>query len=102
MEKQEKILLGLLAVALVALVIFRVRPDLAPDVTPNMASTTPARAGAVSQGPEYLTYNQPYAFGPPVYNALPQITAGQAGQSAGMTPSPVAPNMAVDPGCGCG
>lgn len=31
--------------------------------------------------PNYLTYNQPYAFAPPVVNILPETTDGQIGQS---------------------
>lgn len=32
-------------------------------------------------GPEYLTYNQPYLFAPPVYAMVPQQSVGQVGQA---------------------
>jgi hypothetical protein len=102
MTKEEKILLGLALVGLVAIVIFQ-RPQL--TTVPALAnsdpvseiglSMTPANDSVV-QGRQYLTYNAPFFFAPPVSNFLPSITAGIGSQTVN---SPT--NFADDNSCGC-
>jgi hypothetical protein len=83
--KREQVLLAVVFAALAAVVLFNVAPGLIP-VPPSKAppdnsqtSSTPVNASVVS-GPDYLMYNQPFFFAPPVQNFLPSTTApGQAG-----------------------
>lgn len=95
MEKQEKILLVLAFVALVAVVIFNVAGNAQSDVgtpgsvpagpstpamdAPSVAAALPALASQMpsaqymSGGPAYLVYNQPaWYFSPPIGNVLPR------------------------------
>jgi len=91
MERKDMILLGLVAAALAAVVIYQKPPAYQPGTEPGTPlptdtigmSLTPNNASVVS-GPAYMTYNAPWFFSPPVGNFLPSITAGQGNQTVNM------------------
>ena len=106
MEKQEKILLVIAFVALVAVIIFHVGGNAQTDVgtpgsvpagpstpamdAPSVAAALPALASQMpsaqymSGGPAYLVYNQPaWYFGPPIGNVLPRDGANASNQPPG-------------------
>ena len=95
MTKEEKILLGLTIAALVAVVIYQRKPDMIVPVNDPVVelgkSITP-RNDSVVTGPEYLTYNSPWFFAPPIGNFLPSTTAGQGNQTV---------NQPTNFDCGC-
>lgn len=98
MQTDEKILLVVAAVALVAVIIFQRKPDAPPVDRPVSTpadlgmSFTPATADVVN-GPAYLVANAPYQFMPPIDNWLPTITAGQGSQTV-ENPSNFVENLA--------
>jgi len=74
MSRSEYTFLALLALGLVALVIWKgkaVLPD-APVVTVG-ESLTPANSN-FTKGPAYTMYNQPWYFGPDVAPFLPRLS----------------------------
>lgn len=81
MRNEEKILLALCAVALVALVIWRNPKVVTGETIATISGDIPDEASteAAPGGPAYLTYNQPYIWGPPVNNFLPAINATNNG-----------------------
>lgn len=103
MTKEEKILLGLAMVALAAIVVFQ-RPKMTTVFQDSVNSDPVVEIGksitpvndSVTRGFEYLSYNSPYFFAPPVSNFLPSITAGIGAQTIN---SPT--NFADDNSCGC-
>jgi hypothetical protein len=99
MGTDERIALGVLAVALVALIVFNVRGVTQAERAVAATEATPAEPTAVT-GPEYLTYNAPWGFSPPIYNMLPKRTAGMIGQVAAETPHSTSTATALN--CGCG
>jgi hypothetical protein len=81
MNRDEKILLVLMGLAVLVVVIYSGR-DIAspsPTVLEVGASNTDE---PVDVGPSYLTYNAPWNFQPPTAQFLPNPTAGQIGQVA--------------------
>lgn len=86
MTQEETTFVGIAVLALAALVIYDVRSKNAA-VTTDAPPLDPIQAMQTS-GPQYLLYNQPWAFSPPVGNVLPSVTAGQIGQVAGQGPTP--------------
>lgn len=82
MNRDEKVIMVLVAVALAAVIIWRGKPDNAmPDaVAETGLSLTPETADMTS-GPSYLQSNRAYAFLPPVNMFLPTVTAGQGNQT---------------------
>lgn len=85
MDKQERIVLGVFALVLVALVVAKYRTAATPinDIQP----VTEAADGNQSIGPDYLVGSQTWAYMPWVGSVLPQVTAGQGNQSPGFTPN---------------
>lgn len=79
MESDEKILLVIGGVALVALLIF----DYAPAFQPMNGSTAPVPDAATDTGWNWQTYNAPYLFAPPVAGTLPTTAMGILGQAYG-------------------
>lgn len=73
MDKNEKIFLALAVAALVAIVLFRLKAPDNPAQKP--IDGAPESVPSVG-GPEYLMYNQPYSFGPPLQNVLPNQASG--------------------------
>lgn len=79
MKRSEYIFLGLVAAAVVALIIFRGRNPLAPPPVVTVGESLTPDNAQFSGGPAYLTSNQPWYFGPEVAPFLPALTAGRAG-----------------------
>ena len=89
MSKDEKIIIAV-AVLLITVVIIWRKPIIAAVTGDTSDEVTPYDSVGVSQiltpesasrGLSYLSYNQPWAFAPPVGNFLPSITAGQGNQT---------------------
>lgn len=75
MGPDEKIIISVAVVALVAILIFNLKGEEKPTneiVLSNEDIPT-----------SFLTYNQPYMFSPPVANILPQTASGILGQAFG-------------------
>lgn len=74
MQTEEKILLVVSAIALACAIIFRVPPTVTPMAIAKEATVSqdPEKTDPKG-GPAYLTYNQPYMWGPPVNSFLPAI-----------------------------
>lgn len=84
MTKEEKILLALAFVGLVFVLLFQRSPEIkAPTSAPyrDVDESSTNQNASMTTGPEYLMYNTPWAFAPPVMNTLPTVTAGQVGQT---------------------
>lgn len=81
MNKAERVFLWIIGVVLVALVIFKVAPRLREMSANTDAVTSNAGDASMTTGPEYLMYNAPYAFAPPVSNFMPNSVIGQIGQT---------------------
>lgn len=88
MTKDEKIILVVVALLIMAVIIWR-KPIVAaitgddepmPQVDEIGVSQTPNKRD-MKNVRAYLSYNLPYAFSPPVGNFLPSQTAGQVGQT---------------------
>lgn len=100
MTRDEKVFLGLALAALAAIVIFQ-RPQTVAareyvDPIDRVGNSLTPRNDSVVKGPEYMTYNQPWFFAPPIGNFLPSITAGLGSQTVNQ------PTDFVDPNdCGC-
>lgn len=94
----EKVLIGLAFVALAALVIANIRQ---PSSQVAAVENLPAEDYTLNQtsGPLYLLGNMPWAYQPWVGNAMPQLTAGQEGQSGDFTQSALAPGSCLSGGC---
>jgi hypothetical protein len=72
MSTEEKILLVLGGLAIAAVLLFQVKPKtIIEEIAPN--ESQPVEEPKDNGGPAYLTYNQPYIWGPPVNNFLPPI-----------------------------
>lgn len=103
MTNEEKIILGVAAVALAAVVIYQrplvAAPIIEHDPVADNVSLTPYN-DSVTKGPSYMAYNSPFAFAPPISNFLPSITAGQAGQTIN-TPTDFAGFSPYVGSCGC-
>lgn len=87
MTKDEKITLVIVGLLLAAVIIWRkpiVEAIIAPEEQPVIdeigISQNPGNS-SMTKGREYLVYNLPYAFSPPIGNFLPSITAGQGNQT---------------------
>lgn len=80
MQFNEKVFLGVMVVAIAALILWRNNPLTASPVT-ELDSMNETNANLV-KGPAYLMYNQPWYFGPDVAPFMPMLTAGAANQSA--------------------
>ena len=96
MQIDEKILLVIGAVALVALVLFNqngIGQGILAGVTQAPADNVPSYLGAAQMSP--------FAFAPPVGNVLPYTSQGEVGQASTATDSTYAQNYATA-GCGCG
>lgn len=91
MTKPEKIGLALLAVALVAVVIFNQRGGLASVLSDDIVGMSQSPDDANTIGPAYLVASMPYGYGPPVTMQAPVTTAGMQGQAAPL----------YDTTCGC-
>jgi len=96
----EKVLLLLAFAALAAIVLFRNKPQIADVFVEEEPSAMESGDGVLTPantalGPDYLMYNQPWAFTAPVMNFLPATTTGQIGQ---VVKNPSA--MQVE-ACGC-
>lgn len=81
MGKEERIIFALGFIALIAAVIFS-RSGNAP-LTGDAATSPPDLTTAPTDRNvdfNYLTYNQPFMFAPPIANVLPQVASGQLGQ----------------------
>ncbi len=74
MSNTEKIMLALVALGIVAVLMYRGVPGASPEVVEV------GDAPASQAGPAFLTYNLPWANNPPVGNVLPSRSMGQAGQ----------------------
>lgn len=73
MTRSEKILLGVLALALLVVVLLpRQTPS---EVSDLQMSNVPT--GSLSGGLRFLTYNAPWRFGPPIGNVLPSSANAQ-------------------------
>ena len=86
MSKEERIIYTLGALALFAIVIGTIAKSYFPD---GMPAIVDASYKVITNGPRnvnYLTYNQPYLFGPPVANLLPSQSSGMLGQSLPTSP----------------
>lgn len=89
MSKDEKIILVITALLIMAVIIWRkpiveaIVGETIPPVDLVGLSQTPNNS-TLTKGPSYLMYNQPWAFAPPVGNFLPSITAGQGNQTVNM------------------
>ena len=91
MNKEKTfVVLALLAVATIWLwkmgVVQNVVTDVASGSTENTdpnISTAPTPSN--QSGLDYLLYNQPWYFGPPVQNVMPYLTNGLAGQNPDQT-----------------
>lgn len=100
MKFDEKILWAVGALVLVALVIFHrpPKPGEAPESASPVAdvgeSFTPYNTN-MTKGPAYLTYNQPWAFHPPIGNILPTMANGEGS----VKPSPFATRNAYCETC---
>lgn len=100
MSNDEKIILVVGAVLLVAVVVFRSRPLSAPTleiqngVPANQIigmSLVPGQAG-IGRGPRYLTYNLPWLFSQPVQMILPTVNFGGVASASGLVmPNPDKP-----------
>lgn len=85
---REKTFIVLVCVAVGALLVWKMRQ--APAITAGTQSynpnesivPTPANTGV---GLEYMIYNQPFMFSPPVQNIMPYLTNGAIGQNANST-----------------
>lgn len=73
MDRNEKLFIALAVIALAAVVLFKIKQPVNPAEKPIDGSPDSIPA---PQGPEYLTYNQPYGFGPPLQNVLPNLASG--------------------------
>jgi hypothetical protein len=92
--KREQIVLALIFATLAAVVLFNVAPGMfsrvaapGPDVD-TQTSTTPVNS-SVTAGPDYLMYNQPYFFAPPVQNFLPTTVAPLQGGASVNVATPI-------------
>jgi hypothetical protein len=85
MTKDEKILIAFAALMIMAIIIWR-KPIARvvsgeTSVADEIGMSQTQYNASVTRGPEYMMYNAPYAFAPPLGNFLPSITAGQVGQT---------------------
>lgn len=94
MEKEKfHFLLWFAVAALAVIVLWEIQRPVAASITaPTVDPASPTDSIILtpenSSGTDYLTYNTPWAFAPPVQNVLPTTTIGQVGQVAGQGPSP--------------
>lgn len=86
MSKDEKITLAVVGLLILAVLIWR-KPIVAAiaeseiPVVDEIGVSMNRLNTSMTKGPDYLMYNMPYAFSPPIGNFLPSITAGQIGQT---------------------
>lgn len=94
MDKQERMLLLLAGAALVAVLVFKFKPDLLDSISvsrSSVADTPDFVAGSIDpntvdpNGPAFLTIAQRYLWTPPVSMYIPGVTEGQIGQSDNAT-----------------
>lgn len=84
MTNDERVLLVIVGILLVAVIVFQRRPeDGSPGLNPPASSVvglslTP-RNSDVIVGPSYIMANMPYMFGPPIQNILPSASSGLLG-----------------------
>lgn len=90
----EQIVLAIAGLALVALLIARYNASPAAQVA--AVPVDDPNIGSLTRGPAYLMSAAPYAYQPWAGGfATPQVTGGQQGQDAKLTP------MAFKTDCGC-
>ena len=79
MPTQEKIIIAVSLLAIVAIVIWR---NGAPwmDDTPTLEQSQDAQATLYKTGPGYLVANSPYLGNPAVGNVIPSRSMGMVGQ----------------------
>lgn len=94
MDKTERAILLVLCLAVIAWLVMHLRPIPAQDAIVEAAGPDTSMA----EGPNYLIYNMPWAFSPPVGNILPQRSAGLLGQNIAESIDPT--SQAIS--CGCG
>ena len=97
MSKDEKIILVITALLIMAVIVWRkpianviMGEPMEPAIDLVGMSQTPSNSN-LTKGPSYLMYNQPWAFSPPVNNFLPAIASGEGRRNV-MTPA----NMSGD------
>lgn len=90
MGKDERIILVIGGVALAAILLYHMTElKVSNDVADNIQPAPEFKL--VPDGiPNYMVYNQPFLFSPPVANILPATASGILGQSFTQPPSALA------------
>lgn len=83
LDRTEMVVIGVVFVALVALLVAKYRAPATLDNSPPAEPTNDQNTG-----PLYLLGNLPWGYQPWIGNSIPQTTAGQAGQTADLTQYP--------------
>jgi hypothetical protein len=100
---KEKTFIIIVVIAVAALAIFKIgsAPQNAlPAKSANDPNVSNIPTPGNASGLDYLTYNTPWYFSPPVANVMPWITKGNANENAADT---VVQNASYyDGSCGCG
>lgn len=107
MNPDERMLLLIAGAGLAAVIVWQVSAPIRNRTTLEVVTGgEPIQAAGYSQvptpqnlavGPEYLTYNAPWAFNPSVGNVVPTTSVGQVGQVASNPPNFIDANS----DCGC-
>ena len=85
LDRTEMVIIGLAAVALVALLVAKYKPQSVSILNEPIAETA---WGDQNAGPRYLLGAEPWAFQPWLGNSIPQVTSGQGSQQAAFTDFP--------------
>lgn len=95
MGKDERIILIIGGLALAAIVLYHITEFNSVEAAEPMPEFKVVPSGVAN----YMVYNQPYLFAPPVANILPETASGILGQSFTQPPATL---PADDYGnCGC-
>jgi len=98
MGKDERIILAVGFVGLVALLLYHFTDLKNNNITAADDLAAPDLLVPSGQA-NYMTYNQPFLFSPPVANVLPATASGILGQSFEQPPPS---SLETNYDCGCG